>query len=111
MSSINHFSHGHFLSFSSLIADDNKIERPFICNECSKAFRSGGHLREHVEGVHEKLRYRCNFCPNFFYHERKLRKHLVERHTPSSEAGNSVLNIEPNSLSVLANPNGQPNTY
>ena len=67
---------------SKIISNEQKSERPYTCNQCSKCFRTGSYLREHVEGVHDKRRYQCGFCPNFFYVERKLRKHLVERHNP-----------------------------
>ena len=63
---------------------EQKNERPHICSQCSKAFKWAAHLREHVQCVHEKIRHQCNLCPQSFTLERKLRKHLINKHCPKS---------------------------
>ena len=78
-----------------------KSDRPHICIQCSKAFKMGVHLREHVQVVHEKRRHKCNLCARSFCVERKLRKHLIDQHHPSLVSSNMPTNVKVTQLNML----------
>ena len=61
-------------------------ERPWLCIQCPRAFKSFSHLREHVEGIHVRIKHQCNLCPKYFYLERQLKCHMKKhKHTTNSE--------------------------
>jgi len=63
---------------------DNKksgtATKGFICEECSKQFKSNSYLTIHKKTVHEGLKYPCDLCPNEATHSGNLAVHKKSIH-------------------------------
>ena len=52
-------------------------EKPFKCDQCTKAFRRSEHLKRHVRSVHSTERpFHCQFCDKKFSRSDNLSQHL-----------------------------------
>lgn len=53
----------------------------FECSHCQKKFERVGHLQEHVDSVHAKLkRHECPICHSRFAHGSSMRRHMSKGH-------------------------------
>lgn len=52
----------------------------FSCEHCSFTCLSKGHLKVHVERVHEKIKRHCRFCKKKYSDIKNLLKHIREAH-------------------------------
>ncbi|XP_066539989.1 zinc finger protein ZFAT-like isoform X2 [Hoplias malabaricus] len=52
----------------------------FACDQCSFSCLSRGHLRVHVERVHNKIKQHCHFCKKKYSDVKNLLKHIRESH-------------------------------
>ena len=52
----------------------------FVCPRCQKEFGQKGHLRVHIEDVHEKKRHKCDQCEKDFASRQALRGHKLTKH-------------------------------
>jgi len=73
-----------FSSQSSRIAhirSHNKTRR-YECPTCPLGFNQMGHLKTHVENVHQakEKEHLCHICSSPFTYKRSLKKHLRDRH-------------------------------
>ena len=60
--------------------------RLFHCSLCSKSFVTKGHLKEHVDGVHDHSTVsNCPVCGKAFNTEKRMRKHLFNTHKDVAE--------------------------
>ena len=51
------------------------------CTLCGKTFRSKGHVKRHVESVHEKLKkFQCDVCEKKYYQKSHLKEHIQYVH-------------------------------
>ncbi|XP_055850569.1 uncharacterized protein LOC129915129 [Episyrphus balteatus] len=67
-----------FCSFSSFAEhmQTHRVDRPFVCATCSKAFKKNAHLRSHIMIVHKRiLPYKCTECPRVFSSKYNLTTH------------------------------------
>lgn len=74
-------------SDSRILSDHQNIHlklKPYKCEFCSEAFRSGANLRLHRVRHTDPNRYRCNDCQTSFVTKQALQKHL-RRHTEDPE--------------------------
>ncbi|SCV03694.1 LAME_0H12486g1_1 [Lachancea meyersii CBS 8951] len=52
-------------------------EKPFKCQECTKAFRRSEHLKRHIRSVHSTERpFHCSYCDKKFSRSDNLSQHL-----------------------------------
>lgn len=52
-------------------------EKPFKCQECTKAFRRSEHLKRHIRSVHSSERpFHCSYCDKKFSRSDNLSQHL-----------------------------------
>uniref|UniRef100_F6VEX4 Zinc finger protein ZFAT n=1 Tax=Ornithorhynchus anatinus TaxID=9258 RepID=F6VEX4_ORNAN len=54
----------------------------FGCDACSFTCLSKGHLKVHVERVHQKIKQHCRFCKKKYSDVKNLIKHVREAHDP-----------------------------
>ncbi|KAI4882454.1 hypothetical protein NFI96_033348 [Prochilodus magdalenae] len=52
----------------------------FSCDHCSFSCLSKGHLKVHVERVHQKVKQHCRFCKKKYSDVKNLLKHIRESH-------------------------------
>ena len=65
------------------VARDSRL---FHCSLCSKSFVTKGHLKEHVDGVHDLSTVsNCPVCGKTFNTEKRMRKHLFNTHKDVAE--------------------------
>ena len=58
-----------------------KKKKPFKCNICDVSFKQKGHLKGHLESVHEgKKPFKCNICEVSFARKEQLNKHIGSVH-------------------------------
>ena|SRR6266404_2693086 len=58
-----------------------KINRPWPCDLCDKAFTIKPHLKRHVENVHQALKpYYCCECHKTYSQDANLRRHQRSAH-------------------------------
>lgn len=50
-------------------------ERPFLCSECGKSFKTNVRLQEHIRRHKGIKPYECNLCSKHFYDKSEKRKH------------------------------------
>ena len=55
-------------------------EESHPCDSCDFRFKELSELQNHVERVHEGLRFACHFCDKDFFHRTKLQSHLIKVH-------------------------------
>ena len=55
-----------------------------FCEVCSKDFSTLWSKVEHVEAVHELIRYSCDYCGNSASSKGNLRKHIIKHHPDES---------------------------
>ena len=61
-------------------------DRLFHCSLCSKSFVTKGHLKEHIDGVHDHSTVsNCPVCGKTFNTEKRMRKHLFNTHKDVAE--------------------------
>ena len=52
-----------------------EVKREHQCDECSKVFRSKGHLKRHKESIHWGVRYYCQSCNTGFSQPGNITRH------------------------------------
>uniref|UniRef100_UPI00358E40A8 zinc finger protein ZFAT-like n=1 Tax=Myxine glutinosa TaxID=7769 RepID=UPI00358E40A8 len=52
----------------------------FTCGSCTFTCRSRGHLKVHIERVHQQLKHNCAFCQKRYADVKNLMKHIRETH-------------------------------
>ena len=52
----------------------------FVCPRCQQEFGHKGHLRRHIEDVHEKKRHKCDQCEKDFASGGTLHNHKLTKH-------------------------------
>ncbi|XP_062847085.1 zinc finger protein ZFAT-like [Trichomycterus rosablanca] len=57
----------------------------FSCEHCSFQCLSKGHLKVHVERVHQKIKQHCRFCKKKYSDIKSLLKHIRESHDMQDE--------------------------
>ncbi|XP_044736228.1 zinc finger protein 239-like [Chrysoperla carnea] len=57
-------------------------ERPFVCDNCGKAYISNSHLKRHINTTHSEVRptYKCSICMLNLRSLTNLRKHQARLH-------------------------------
>ena len=95
----------HFNSYSSLSVHQQNIhgagkseevgQKIFECLQCNRTFNTKGHLKEHVEGVHERdKQWNCPVCQKVFSTEKRMKKHLYTSHKDKSDSFRRYLRVE-----------------
>lgn len=52
-------------------------DKPFICNICNKAYKTKGHLKDHIEVQHNGYKkYKCSKCEKTFGRSSTLKAHF-----------------------------------
>ena len=66
--------------------------RNYKCNLCSKTFMSVGHLKRHLDGVHnlDPTRYTCNICKKSYKDKYFLKKHPCLKNKEENSNANTV---------------------
>ena len=62
-----------------------KIGEFFTCSDCSQVATNEETLMKHIESIHFKLNYRCNFCKVTFGRLDSFRVHLVSKHEDNKD--------------------------
>ncbi|KAK2118107.1 hypothetical protein P7K49_004994 [Saguinus oedipus] len=57
----------------------------FACDYCSFTCLSKGHLKVHIERVHNKIKQHCRFCKKKYSDVRNLIKHIRDAHDPQDK--------------------------
>ena len=53
------------------------VKKNHKCDSCGKAFFQGGHLREHINSVHNGQKdHKCDSCGKSFSQYGSLKKHI-----------------------------------
>ena len=66
--------------------EEEAESRLFHCSLCSKSFVTKGHLKEHIDGVHDHTTVsNCPVCGKAFNTEKRMRKHLFNTHKDVAE--------------------------
>ena len=52
----------------------------YSCAVCSKIFSTAGHLKQHIQSVHEGIKYTCDQCGKQFTQDCNLRMHIQSVH-------------------------------
>ena len=52
----------------------------YPCNQCEYKATKQGHLKTHIESVHEKVKYPCNQCGKQFTQEFTRKRHVESVH-------------------------------
>ena len=68
------------------------------CEVCSKDFSTLWSKIEHVEAVHELIRYSCDYCGNSASSKGNLRKHIIKKH-PEESIPETFIKIQSESTS------------
>lgn len=58
----------------------------FICEVCTKMFKSNNHLKQHLKTHNEEKHYSCNLCSKSFKWDSSLNSHIQAAHNPSGPA-------------------------
>ena len=68
------------------------------CVHCDRHFRLRSNLSHHIKGIHEKVRYPCNFCKKQFYDKRSLKNHSCKgfEEKPRTRNHNITRNMQGN---------------
>ena len=62
--------------FEQLQQSEEKIEKPYECNNCSAAFPTKSRLNRHVTSVHVgKKPFQCNICDAKFSMKQQMKRH------------------------------------
>uniref|UniRef100_S4RYM1 Zinc finger and AT hook domain containing n=1 Tax=Petromyzon marinus TaxID=7757 RepID=S4RYM1_PETMA len=57
----------------------------FSCEKCPFTCRNRGHLRVHMERVHQRVKHACSFCRMRYTEVKNLLKHLEQTHDQQDE--------------------------
>ncbi|XP_040835181.1 zinc finger protein ZFAT [Ochotona curzoniae] len=57
----------------------------FACDYCPFTCLSKGHLKVHIERVHEKIKQHCRFCKKKYSDVKNLIKHIRDTHDPQDK--------------------------
>jgi uncharacterized Zn-finger protein len=55
-------------------------EKPFKCKECSKKFRTQGHIKEHMNRHKKFSLFLCEICSAKFSRKNYLKRHETSHH-------------------------------
>ncbi len=55
------------------------------CNVCNKAFRFESTLRRHIEGIHNKSKFMCQYCGKSYTQNGHLLYHIKMRHSATMD--------------------------
>lgn len=77
---------------------DSDPAKPWLCTECSKAFRKRDHLKDHIEGSHiTGLSFTCPYCNLAITSRHRLRTHISIKHnTEHKQSRIKISHIQPN---------------
>ena len=56
-------------------------ESPFVCDICSKAFKTNGNLQDHKRRHLKEKPWKCTKCPKTYYRGYLLKSHIQKKHT------------------------------
>ncbi len=57
-----------------------KSKEDFRCGKCSRIFKFKKSLKDHIQSVHEGIRYKCDYCPGKFTTLHEARRHEDKTH-------------------------------
>ena len=60
--------------------DEKNSDGKFVCQDCDYKTKHNGHLRRHVESMHEGVRYPCSQCEFKVTQAAKLKRHVESIH-------------------------------
>ena len=63
---------------------NNEEKKGNECPECKKTFAQSGSLKIHMDSIHQKIRYNCNFCEKSSSTKQNLKKHIANVHSNAS---------------------------
>ena len=52
----------------------------FTCPQCGQSFRKKSYVKEHIERVHEQVKYICDQCDKIYSRRSHLRRHIEADH-------------------------------
>ena len=58
----------------------NESKKPHLCPHCAKNFARLENLNVHIKSLHEKVRFKCELCDQFYNYKHTLRDHIERVH-------------------------------
>ena len=86
-------------------AEANIKQSNFRCEYCHQKFATRIGLRDHIKGIHERIRSVCKLCKKSMSTKRDLRRHLRLKHSLTSEEDLQNSMYLSNEMKVLENSN------
>jgi KRAB domain-containing zinc finger protein len=75
------FAHASRKGLNAHIRHNHKSENDLhVCHICAYKAKSKANMKEHIECVHEKLRFQCQVCEKEFSSKSKLKSHVKLSH-------------------------------
>lgn len=89
----NHLCWKKFPAVEPLCVNDISLDgdRPHLCSECGRGFKTATHLKQHIRCVHTKDRpHKCEHCEKCFARTSDLNRHIRSVHQRSKYIKNAV---------------------
>ena len=75
------FAHASRKGLNAHIRHNHKSENDLhVCHICAYKAKSKANMKEHIECVHEKIRFQCQVCEKEFSSKSKLKSHVKLSH-------------------------------
>ena len=78
----------HYTDQSALRIHNNTVHNPIECKECPFITATTKRLEEHIQKVHEGVRYPCNKCDVIAASQGQLNRHIQSNHAHSPQKHN-----------------------
>ena len=78
----------HYTDQSALRIHNKTVHNPIECKECPFITATTKRLEEHIQKVHEGVRYPCNKCDVIAASQGQLNRHIQSNHTHSPQKHN-----------------------